>query len=66
MFLHTAPKAIRELDLGGSLVKSKAGSREAVINAKKNYYWRANRHGLITSRDFGGTKNGELVIQQML
>ena len=58
MFVHTAPKAIRELaSWGVPWSRVKAGSREAVINAKKTTITEdADRHGLITSRDFGGTK----------
>lgn len=69
MFVHTAPKAIRELAGWGGVPWSrvKAGVRDAVINAKKTTITEdEDRHGLITSRDFGGTKkNGEHVIQQM-
>ena len=58
MFVHTAPKAIRELAAWGvPWSRVKEGSREAVINAKKTTITEdADRHGLITSRDFGGTK----------
>lgn len=58
MFVHTAPKAIRELaSWGVPWSRVKAGTREAVINAKKTTITEdENRHGLITSRDFGGTK----------
>ena len=58
MFVHTAPKAIRELaSWGVPWSRVKEGSREAVINAKKTTITEdADRHGLITSRDFGGTK----------
>ena len=58
MFVHTAPKAIRELaGWGVPWSRVKEGSREAVINAKKTTITEdADRHGLITSRDFGGTK----------
>jgi fumarate reductase flavoprotein subunit len=58
MFVHTAPKAIRELaSWGVPWSRVKAGSREAVINAKKTTITEdADRDGLITSRDFGGTK----------
>jgi fumarate reductase flavoprotein subunit len=58
MFVHTAPKAIRELaSWGVPWSRVKEGSREAVINAKKTTITEdADRNGLITSRDFGGTK----------
>ncbi|MBP7741870.1 MAG: fumarate reductase flavoprotein subunit [Aliarcobacter sp.] len=58
MFVHTAPKAIRELAAWGvPWSRVKEGPREAVINAKKTTITEdADRHGLITSRDFGGTK----------
>ena len=58
MFVHTAPKAIRELAAWGvPWSRVKEGDREAIINAKKTTITEnADRHGLITSRDFGGTK----------
>jgi len=58
MFVHTAPKAIRELAAWGvPWSRVKAGTREAVINAKKTTITEdEDRHGLINSRDFGGTK----------
>ena len=58
MFVHTAPKAIRELaSWGVPWTRVKEGTREAVINAKKTTITEnADRHGLIMSRDFGGTK----------
>lgn len=58
MFVHTAPKAIRELaSWGVPWSRVKAGTREAVINAKKTTITEdEDRDGLITSRDFGGTK----------
>ena len=58
MFVNTAPKAIRELaGWGVPWTRIREGSREAVINAKKTTITEdANVHGLITSRDFGGTK----------
>jgi len=58
MFVHTAPKAIRELaSWGVPWARVKAGTREAVINAKKTTITEdEDRHGLINSRDFGGTK----------
>ncbi|MDC0933717.1 fumarate reductase flavoprotein subunit [Arcobacteraceae bacterium] len=58
MFVHTAPKAIRELaGWGVPWTRVREGSREAVINAKKTTITEdSDRHGLIMSRDFGGTK----------
>jgi fumarate reductase flavoprotein subunit len=58
MFVHTAPKAIRELaSWGVPWTRVNEGSREAIINAKKTTITEdADRHGLIMSRDFGGTK----------
>jgi fumarate reductase flavoprotein subunit len=58
MFVHTAPKAIRELaGWGVPWSRVRQGAHEAVINAKKTTITEeADRDGLITSRDFGGTK----------
>lgn len=58
MFVHTAPKAIRELaGWGVPWTRVKEGPREAIINAKKTTITEdRDRHGLIMSRDFGGTK----------
>jgi len=58
MFVTTAPKAIRELaSWGVPWSRIKAGNRTAIINAKKTTIKEDdNKHGLITSRDFGGTK----------
>jgi len=58
MFVNTAPKAIRELaGWGVPWSRIREGSREAVINAKKTTITEdADVHGLITARDFGGTK----------
>lgn len=58
MFVHTAPKAIRELAAWGvPWSRVQEGSRDAIINAKKTTITEDTaRHGLITSRDFGGTK----------
>ncbi len=58
MFVHTAPKAIRELSAWGvPWTRVQGGSREAVINAKRTTIVEdKERHGLIMSRDFGGTK----------
>ncbi len=58
MFANTAPKAIRELSTWGvpwSRVRS--GDREVVVNAERVTITEpADAHGLITARDFGGTK----------
>jgi len=58
MFVHTAPKAIRELaGWGVPWTRVREGSREAIINAKKTTITEdSDRAGLIMSRDFGGTK----------
>lgn len=58
MFVNTAPKAIRELAAWGvpwSRVQS--GDRQAVVNAERiTITEKGEAHGLITARDFGGTK----------
>lgn len=58
MFVHTAPKAIRELAAWGvPWSRVKKGSRTAIINAQKvTITEKDEAHGLITARDFGGTK----------
>ncbi len=58
MFAHTAPKAIRELATWGvPWSRVRAGDREVVINAERVTITEGeDAHGLITSRDFGGTK----------
>ena len=58
MFTHCAPKAIRELaGWGVPWSRVKRGDREAIINAKKvTITEKDDAHGLITARDFGGTK----------
>ncbi|MFO7857568.1 MAG: FAD-binding protein, partial [Ectothiorhodospiraceae bacterium] len=58
MFVNTAPKAIRELAAWGVPWSRVArGSRESVVNAEKITITEADEaHGLITARDFGGTK----------
>ncbi len=58
MFVTTAPKAIRELAAWGvPWSRIKKGNHEAVINTKKtNIFEEDEKHGLINSRDFGGTK----------
>ena len=58
MFVNTAPKAIRELaNWGVPWNRVRKGEREVVINAEKATITESDEaHGLITSRDFGGTK----------
>ena len=58
MFVNTAPKAIRQLAAWGvPWSRVKQGDRQAVMNAQKvTISEDENAHGLITSRDFGGTK----------
>jgi len=58
MFVHCAPKAIRELaHWGVPWSRVKKGDREAIINAEKvTITEKDEAHGLITARDFGGTK----------
>lgn len=58
MFVNTAPKAVRELaNWGVPWNRVQRGSREAVINGKRVTITEDdNAHGLITARDFGGTK----------
>ncbi len=58
MFVNTAPKAIRELsNWGVPWTRVRKGPHEAVINAERTTIVEDDEaHGLITSRDFGGTK----------
>ena len=58
MFVHSAPKAIRELAAWGvPWTRVQRGDRTAIINAKKvTITEKDEAHGLITARDFGGTK----------
>ncbi len=58
MFTHVAPKAIRELAAWGvPWNRVRQGDRETVINAERVVITEDPRtHGLITARDFGGTK----------
>ena len=58
MFTQTAPKAVRELAAWGvPWSRVRAGDREVVINAQKvKLTEKAENEGLITARDFGGTK----------
>jgi len=58
MFVNTAPKAIRELAAWGvPWTRIKEGPRSAIINEEKvTIVEEPDVHGLIHSRDFGGTK----------
>jgi fumarate reductase flavoprotein subunit len=58
MFTNTAPKAVRELAAWGvPWNRVQRGDREVVINAKRvTITEQEAAHGLITARDFGGTK----------
>ncbi|MCP3921010.1 MAG: fumarate reductase flavoprotein subunit [Desulfobacterales bacterium] len=58
MFVNTAPKAIRELSSWGvPWSRVRKGDRQVVINAEKvTITEKDEAHGLITARDFGGTK----------
>ena len=58
MFTHCAPKAIRELAAWGvPWTRVQRGDHTAIINAKKVTINESDEaHGLITARDFGGTK----------
>ncbi len=58
MFVNTAPKAIRELaNWGVPWSRVRKGDHSAVIDTKKTTITEDDdAHGLITSRDFGGTK----------
>ena len=58
MFVNTAPKAVRELAAWGvPWSRVRQGDREVVINGQKvTLTERAEAHGLVAQRDFGGTK----------
>jgi len=58
MFAQTAPKAVRELaDWGVPWSRVRKGDREVVVNAERITITEKDAaHGLITARDFGGTK----------
>jgi len=58
MFTHTAPKAIRELAAWGvPWNRVERGEREISVDGQKKVITEADRaHGLITSRNFGGTQ----------
>jgi len=57
MFVHTAPKAVRELAAWGvPWNRVKGGERSAIINGEKQLFTESDSaHGLIDARDFGGT-----------
>jgi fumarate reductase flavoprotein subunit len=58
MFVNTAPKAVRELAAWGTpWSRVRAGDHQVIINEQKvTLSERAEAHGLISQRDFGGTK----------
>ena len=58
MFVHCAPKAIRELaQWGVPWSRVQKGSHSSIINAEKvTITEKDESHGLINARDFGGTK----------
>jgi|OM-RGC.v1.000700402 fumarate reductase flavoprotein subunit len=58
MFVHCAPKAIRELaNWGVPWSRVQKGDRKVIINAETvTITEKDEAHGLITARDFGGTK----------
>jgi fumarate reductase flavoprotein subunit len=58
MFVHTAPKAVRELAAWGvPWSRVRRGDREVIVNGQKVVLTeRDEAHGLIAQRDFGGTK----------
>jgi fumarate reductase flavoprotein subunit len=58
MFVNTAPKAVRELaSWGMPWSRVRGGNHEVIINEQKvNLTERAEAHGLIAQRDFGGNK----------
>ena len=58
MFVNTAPKAVRQLAAWGvPWSRVRAGNRQVIINGRKvTITEKKEAHGLITARDFGGTK----------
>jgi fumarate reductase flavoprotein subunit len=58
MFVNTAPKAVRELAAWGvPWSRIRKGDREVIINGQKVIITeRAEAHGTVAQRDFGGTK----------
>lgn len=57
MFVHAAPKAVREMAAWGvPWSRVRAGAREVVINGERVTLTESDAaHGLIAQRDFGGT-----------
>ena len=58
MFVHTAPKAVRELaHWGVPWNRVREGDRQAIINGQiETLTEKTESHGRITARDFGGTQ----------
>jgi fumarate reductase flavoprotein subunit len=58
MFAHMAPKAVRELAAWGvPWNRVRGGDHQVIINGQRvTLTEKAAAHGLITARDFGGTK----------
>ena len=58
MFVNTAPKAIRELSTWGvPWTRVRKGGHDVIVNAERvTITEKDEAHGLITARDFGGTK----------
>lgn len=58
MFVNTSPKAIRQLSAWGvPWSRVRGGDRDVIINGEKvTITEKQDAHGLITARDFGGTK----------
>ena len=58
MFVNTAPKAVRQLTVWGvPWSRVRKGPRQVVINAERvTIVEKDESHGLISGRDFGGTK----------
>jgi fumarate reductase flavoprotein subunit len=58
MFVNTAPKAVRELAAWGvPWSRVRQGDRQVIINGERvTLTERAETHGLVSQRDFGGTK----------
>jgi fumarate reductase flavoprotein subunit len=63
MFVDTAPKAVRELSAWGvPWSRVEKGERQVIINGEKvSITEDDDAHGLITARDFGGTKKWRTV-----
>ena len=63
MFVNTAPKAVRELAAWGvPWSRVREGDRQVIINGQKvTITERAESHGLVAQRDFGGTASGARV-----